>query len=341
MYPLIRPLLFTLSPEKAHQLTLTTLATLHRLRLTRLLKPTPQLPCTVMGLQFPNPVGLAAGMDKNAEYLSSLATLGFGFIEVGSVTPRPQEGNPKPRLFRLPKAQALINRMGFNNIGLDNFIHHLKARQFQGILGVNLGKNADTSLDQAASDYLIGLHRVYPFADYVTINISSPNTPKLRQLQYGYELERLLDALKQAQYQLSQTHDKYVPLVIKIAPEFTAEALALFAETLLSYKIDGVIATNTTLARPGLESVRYADEVGGLSGAPLTALSTQVVQQLSTLLQGQIPIIASGGVMSAQDAQQKLQAGAQLVQIYTGLIYQGPALIKAIVEQLKNHAPQV
>ncbi|MDY6993501.1 MAG: dihydroorotate dehydrogenase (quinone), partial [Pseudomonadota bacterium] len=305
MYPLIRPLLFTLSPEKAHQLTLATLATLHRLRLTRLLKPTPQLPRTVMGLPFPNPVGLAAGMDKNAEYLSSLATLGFGFIEVGTVTPRPQSGNPKPRLFRLPKAQALINRMGFNNIGLDNFIHHLRARQFQGILGVNLGKNADTSLDQAASDYLIGLHRVYPFADYVTINISSPNTPQLRQLQYGYELERLLDALKQAQYHLSQTHHKYVPLVIKIAPEFTTEALALFAATLLNYQIDGVIATNTTLSRPGLESTRYADEAGGLSGAPLAALSTQVVQQLSTLLQGQIPIIASGGVMSAQDAQQK------------------------------------
>jgi dihydroorotate dehydrogenase len=286
-----------------------------------------------MGLNFPNPVGLAAGMDKNAEYIDSLAALGFGFIEVGTVTPRPQSGNPKPRLFRLPRAGAVINRMGFNNQGVDQLVKNIQQASFGGLIGINIGKNFDTPLEKAVDDYLVCLHKVYAVADYVTVNISSPNTPGLRQLQLGEELERLLSALKNAQLQLAKVHKKYVPLVVKIAPDLSDAELVAIANQLLASQIDGVIATNTTLSRVGVENQPSANEMGGLSGAPLLGRATQVVQQLSATLQGQIPIIAAGGVMSGADAQEKIKAGASLVQIYTGLIYRGPMLVKEIIDK--------
>jgi len=341
IYSLMRPLLFRLLPETAHRFTLQTLNALNRLKLTKLIfGKIPHAPCTVMGLNFPNPVGLAAGMDKNAESIDSLAALGFGFIEVGTVTPRPQPGNPPPRLFRLPTALALINRMGFNNQGVERLLENIQKARFGGILGINIGKNFDTPLENAVDDYLVGLHKVYAFADYVAVNISSPNTPGLRQLQQGDELDRLLNTLKQAQRQLANQHDKYVPLAVKIAPDLNEEELAVIANQLLAYEIDGVIATNTTLSRAGVENLPYANETGGLSGAPLSARSTKVVQQLSATLQGKIPIIAAGGVMSAADAEEKLQAGARLVQIYTGLIYRGPALVKEIIDILNSPSPE-
>jgi dihydroorotate dehydrogenase len=323
--------LFALPPEKAHTFVLNSLRYAHCLKLTRIyFGQLPLAPREVMGLHFPNQVGLAAGMDKNGEYIDYLAALGFGFIEVGTVTPRPQKGNPQPRLFRLPKAQAIINRMGFNNAGVDRVLHNIKRSNFQGILGINIGKNFDTPLEQAMGDYLICFSKVYPYADYITINISSPNTPQLRQLQQGQELIRLLDALKQAQAQLAEQHNKYVPIVVKIAPDLTEAALRIIAEKLLFYDIDGIIATNTTLSRTGVEGQRYADETGGLSGAPLLRPTTQVVRTLNTYLQGQIPIIAAGGILHRHEAQEKFQAGASLVQIYTGLIYRGPRLVKEI-----------
>lgn len=335
-YSLLRPLLFTLSPESAHHVSLHTLNILHRLKLSKLFfGKIPQAPCTVMGLKFPNPVGLAAGMDKNAEYIDSLAALGFGFIEVGTVTPRPQSGNPLPRLFRLPAAPAIINRMEFNNQGIDSLLLNVQKASFSGILGINIGKNFDTPLDNALDDYLIGLHEVYAYADYVTINISSPNTPGLRQLQHGDELDRLLGTLKEAQQQLAGQYNKYVPLAVKIAPDLGEAELVVIAEKLLAFEIDGVIATNTTLSRVGVVNLPYANEKGGLSGAPLLARATEVVRQLSVILQGKIPIIAAGGVMSAADAQAKFDAGASLVQIYTGLIYRGPSLIKEITSRIK------
>ena len=333
MYPLLRSLLFTLSPETAHHFVLKNLNTFHSLKLTRLLfGKMPSVPRTIMGLDFPNPVGLAAGFDKNAEFINSLAALGFGFIEVGTVTPRPQPGNPYPRLFRLPTAHALINRMGFNNLGVDKLLNNIQKSRFRGILGINIGKNFDTPLEKAVEDYLIGLRKVYAYADYVTVNVSSPNTPGLRLLQFGGELNRLLEALKQTQQQLAEQHNKYVPLAIKIAPDLNEEELTSIAIKLLDYNIDGVIATNTTLSRQGVENLLYANENGGLSGAPLSLNATQIVQQLDTILRGKIPIIAAGGVMSVTDAQNKIKAGASLIQIYTGLIYQGPALIREICE---------
>jgi dihydroorotate dehydrogenase len=334
MYSLLRPLFFRLPPETAHHLTLQTLKILERLKLTHLFfGQIPAKPCTVMGLTFPNPVGLAAGLDKNAECLDGFAALGFGFIEVGTVTPRPQPGNPPPRLFRLPQAEALINRMGFNNQGVEQLLGNIQKAHFGGILGINLGKNIDTPLEHALDDYLSGLHKVYAYADYVAINLSSPNTPGLRQLQQGEELESLLNALKQAQQQLAIQHRKYVPLVIKIAPDLTPAELSMMAKKFLAYRIDGVIATNTTLSRVGVENLPHANEKGGLSGAPLAKQATQIVRQLNDTLQGQIPIIASGGIMSAADAQDKMEAGASLVQIYTGLIYKGPALLREIVSE--------
>lgn len=337
MYKLIRPLLFTLPPELAHHLSLPALDVLHNLRLNRwLFGEVPQLPCTAMGLKFTNPVGLAAGLDKNGDYIDSLAALGFGFIEVGTVTPRPQRGNPTPRLFRIPTAQALINRMGFNNLGVDYLVEKLQSTKYKGILGVNIGKNIYTALENAAEDYVTCLYKVYPYADYVAVNISSPNTPGLTQLQQRDELDRLLNRLKKAQSTLATEYMKYVPLVIKISPDLTVQGLALLAERLLSYHVDGVIATNTTLSRVGVENYYPAHETGGLSGAPLSMRATEIIRQLSTLLEGEIPIIASGGVMSATDAQERMNAGASLVQLYSGLIYEGPWLVKQIVRTLKT-----
>ncbi|ALG69450.1 quinone-dependent dihydroorotate dehydrogenase [Beggiatoa leptomitoformis] len=331
-YPLYRPVLFSLPPETAHHFTLSVLQRLSTLKLSSLLFPTlPAKPCQVMGLNFPNPVGLAAGLDKNGEYIDGLASLGFGFVEIGTITPRPQAGNPQPRLFRLPQARALINRLGFNNAGVDALIANVEKAKFTGILGINIGKNATTPLENAVDDYLFCLRKVYAYADYVTVNISSPNTANLRQLQHGDELDRLLSTLKQAQRELADSQQKYVPLVVKIAPDLTREELQTIAEKLLYHQIDGVIATNTTLARQTVEDLPYASEAGGLSGQPLTQRATAVVADLYPILQDKIPIIAVGGIMSAEDAQAKFQAGAKLVQLYTGLIYEGAGLVQAVV----------
>ena len=284
-----------------------------------------------MGLTFPNPVGLAAGLDKDGAYIDGLAGLGFGFIEIGTVTPRAQPGNPKPRMFRLPEAQALINRMGFNNGGVDAFVRNVQASRFyqeqQGILGLNIGKNADTPIERATDDYLSCLDKVYPYAAYITVNISSPNTKNLRQLQQASEIDALLASLKQAQSRLADTHGRYVPLVLKIAPDLDDEQIDTIASALLRHHIDGVIATNTTITRDAVQGMTHASETGGLSGAPVRDLSTRVIRALHQVLQGEIPIIGVGGILNGADASEKMAAGASLVQLYTGLIYRGPALV--------------
>ncbi|SFL71817.1 quinone-dependent dihydroorotate dehydrogenase [Nitrosomonas communis] len=332
-YHLFRPLLFTLDPETAHTLSLSALQCVQNLGLLRGRSFTCK-PRRIMGLDFPNPVGLAAGLDKNGAYIEALAKLGFGFIEVGTVTPRPQPGNPQPRLFRLPQAQAIINRMGFNNDGIDHLIENIKRSNFQGILGVNIGKNFDTPVDKAVEDYLICFQKAYRYASYVTINISSPNTCNLRQLQNSPELERLLHLLKREQTKLSDQQGKYTPLVIKIAPDLESSQLEAIAQLLIKYQIDGVIATNTTISRQNLEHLPLSNETGGLSGAPLKPLSTKVIRKLYALLQGTIPIIGVGGILSAEDAKEKIEAGANLIQIYTGLIYHGSDLIRQSVEAI-------
>jgi len=324
-YDWLRPLLFALDPEKAHELTIAALRRFGRL----LPPPTPPTaaPVKVMGLNFPNRVGLAAGLDKNGVAVDGLAHFGFGFIEVGTVTPRPQPGNPKPRLFRLPEAKALINRMGFNNDGVAALVQQVRLRRYRGILGINLGKNATTPLEQAIDDYRSGLRSVWPVADYVTINISSPNTQQLRALQERAALAPLLAALREETERLQGQTGKRTPLVVKIAPDLDDEAIVTVAETLVAHAIDGVIATNTTVSRPNLAHLPAAAEAGGLSGAPLFARSTEVVRLLAHHLAGKIPIIAAGGILSGADAAAKLAAGATLVQLYTGLIYRGPQLV--------------
>lgn len=332
-YKLLRPLIFLLDPETAHVLALKSLDLFRQTRLTSL----PSIPCIptqVMGLTFPNPVGLAAGLDKNGAYIDALATLGFGFIEIGTVTPRPQPGNPKPRLFRIPEAQAIINRMGFNNEGVDQLLINVANTRYQGILGINIGKNADTPLANAVDDYLICLRKVYRIASYITINISSPNTAGLRQLQQTPELDNLLRVLKNEQNRLSDQHGRYTPLVIKIAPDMDNKQIEAIAHLLVKHHIDGVIATNTTLSRDGLKNLPHSDESGGLSGAPLTTLSNTVIQSLAGYLQGAVPIIGVGGILQPADAKAKITAGASLVQLYTGLIYQGPALVAKTIRTL-------
>ena len=332
LYSLARPLLFSLDPETAHNVTLPALRSAARLGLTNLIaRPRPD-PRKVMGLEFPNPVGLAAGLDKDGAYIDGLAALGFGFIEVGTVTPRPQPGNPKPRMFRLPQANALINRMGFNNGGVDAFVRNVQASRFyqdkQGVLGLNIGKNADTPIERATDDYLICLEKVYPYAAYVTVNISSPNTKNLRQLQQASELDELLSKLKQSQAALADRHGRYVPIVLKIAPDLDGEQVKAIADALLRHGIDGVIATNTTITRDAVQGLPHAQEAGGLSGAPVRALSDRVVSALHKELGGALPVIGVGGILSGADAKAKMDAGASLVQLYTGLIYRGPALVR-------------
>ena len=341
-YSLVRALLFRLPPEAAHDFALHGLRMAARGGLLRQHKSLPSAPCRVMGIDFPNPVGLAAGLDKNADYIEGLAALGFGFIEVGTVTPRPQPGNPKPRLFRLPSAQALINRLGFNNQGVDYLLDRVQrsASNYQGVLGINIGKNFDTPLENAADDYLFCLRKVYPHARYVTVNISSPNTPGLRDLQFGEPLERLLAMLKQVQQQLAGQHGRYVPLAVKVAPDLADEDVAQVAAALLRHRIDAVIATNTTFSRRGVETLPHADESGGLSGAPLFERSTEVVRLFRRALGGELPIIAVGGILSGADALAKLEAGASLVQLYTGLIYRGPALVREAVTAGRRHLSQ-
>jgi dihydroorotate dehydrogenase len=328
MFQLLRPALFALDPEAAHHATLNALKSAHCLGALSLVTQRPVSdPRTVMGITFPNPVGLAAGLDKNGEYIDALAALGFGFIEIGTVTPRAQPGNPKPRLFRLPQAQGIINRMGFNNGGVDALIANVKQAKFKGILGINIGKNADTPIEKAADDYLIGLRKVYAHASYVAINISSPNTKNLRQLQGGDELDALLSQLKAEQEKLAQQHGKYVPLTVKIAPDLDADQIKNIAALLIKHRIDGVIATNTTLSREGVENLPHGAETGGLSGAPVREKSTAVIRQLATELGGALPIIGVGGILNGADALEKIQAGASLVQMYSGMIYRGWELV--------------
>lgn len=342
LYSLARPLLFSVDPEKAHHLTLSALARLGTSRLPLPFKTPQKDPRHVMGLEFPNPVGLAAGLDKDGACIDGLARLGFGFIEIGTVTPRGQPGNPKPRMFRLPQANALINRMGFNNGGVDTFVANVRASRFhqnrEGILGLNIGKNADTPIERAADDYLYCLERVYPYASYVTVNISSPNTKNLRQLQDASELDLLLARLKQAQYRLSDRHQRIVPIALKIAPDMDEEQVIAVASALLRHEMDGVIATNTTVSREAVQGMPHAEETGGLSGAPVRASSDRVVQLLRRELGDTVPIIGVGGILSGNDARKKMQAGASLVQLYTGLIYRGPALVHECAEALRGES---
>jgi dihydroorotate dehydrogenase len=340
LYALTRPLLFALDPETAHNLTL---PALRRAEIAGLLRhharPAPD-PRTVMGITFPNPVGLAAGLDKDGAYIDGLAALGFGFIEVGTVTPRAQPGNPRPRMFRLPEARGIINRMGFNNGGVDAFVANVQASRFyqekRGVLGLNIGKNADTPIERAADDYLACLRKVYPYASYVTVNISSPNTKNLRQLQGASELDALLAQLKGEQARLADQHGRYVPITLKIAPDIDADQVKNIADALLRHRIDGVIATNTTLSRQGVDGLRHGVEAGGLSGAPVFDLSNIVIRALKKELGNEIPIIGVGGIMCGADARAKIEAGASLVQLYSGLIYTGPALVRECAQALRT-----
>lgn len=332
MYSMLRPLLFKLEPEKAHDLALSVLAYLPEFCIK---KPKGQS-IQAMGLNFPHPVGLAAGLDKNGDYLDALAKIGFSFIELGTVTPKPQEGNPKPRLFRLPKAQAIINRMGFNNLGVNALVNNVKKANYKGILGINIGKNKDTALDKAAEDYLYCLRQVYEHASYITINISSPNTPDLRQLQQGDYFANLLSQLQAEQIKLADQFNRHVPLVVKISPDETDETLKQMTEVILRHGVEGIIATNTTCSREPVKNLPYSEEQGGLSGKPLTELSTRCMRLLKQYTGNAITLIGVGGIDSGKSAQEKLDAGASLVQIYTGLIYQGPGLVHHIVSGLKS-----
>src|SRR5690554_2403857 len=335
MYSLLRRLLFKLSPETAHELTIDSLGAAGRLGLPkRVIKQPTSLPVTVMGIEFPNPVGLAAGLDKNGDAILGLSGLGFGFIEIGTVTPRPQLGNPKPRLFRLPAAEGVINRMGFNNLGVDHLVERVENANFSGVLGINIGKNADTPVENAADDYLLCMDKVYRHASYITVNISSPNTPRLRTLQFGDSLRNLLSTLRQRQEELTALHGKYVPLAIKIAPDMSDEEIVEVANILIETRMDAVIATNTTLSRNGVEGMLHADESGGLSGAPVREQSTHVVRVLAEILQGRLPIIAVGGITDGRHAAEKIAAGASLVQVYSGFIYNGPKLIRESVDAI-------
>ena len=340
LYALTRPLLFSLNAEAAHNMTLPALRKAHALGLTSTLRKPAADPRTVMGLTFPNPVGLAAGLDKDGAYIDGLAALGFGSIEVGTVTPRAQPGNAKPRMFRLPAKNAIINRMGFNNGGVDAFVANVQSSKFyqnkEGILGLNIGKNASTPIENAVDDYLHCLEKVYPYASYVTVNISSPNTANLRQLQGASELDALLATLKAAQLRLSDQHKRYVPLALKIAPDLDAEQIKNIADTLLRHKIDGVIATNTTLSHHGVDRVKYGTEQGGVSGEPVFQLSNIVIRALKRELGDALPIIGVGGIMNGDNALAKMKLGASLVQLYTGLIYAGPALVRECAQALRN-----
>jgi len=338
-YALTRPFLFGLDPEQAHELTLSAIEKLQNTPLQCLWQqPRIDDPVVLAGLRFPNRVGLAAGLDKNGRCIDGLGAMGFGFIEVGTVTPRAQPGNPKPRMFRLPEADALINRLGFNNEGLDAFLAHVQRARFRqggGILGLNIGKNADTPIERAADDYLLGLAGVYLHADYVTVNISSPNTQNLRSLQSDAALDALLGALQQRREQLAAQHARRVPMFLKIAPDLDEAQVGLIAATLKRHSIDGVIATNTTLARDAVQGLGQASEAGGLSGRPVQAASDRVIAQLRAALGTGFPIVGVGGVMSAADARAKRAAGADLVQLYTGLIYRGPSLVGEVARGLK------
>jgi len=339
-YPLARPALFALDPETAHELTLNSLQKAYNCQFSRqLLQQQPSLPSTLCGLPLKNPVGLAAGMDKNGAYIDALGNLGFGFIEAGTVTPLSQDGNPKPRMFRLVRSQALINRLGFNNDGLQTFIANVQKSRYReagGVLGLNIGKNAATPIAGAINDYLLGLEGVYPHADYVTINISSPNTENLRQLQNDSELANLLGHLQEARKRLSDEHSKRVPLLVKIAPDLSREQIDAIADCLPKFEIDGVIATNTTIDRQAVANHHHAHQSGGLSGAPLHEMTLPIIEQLRKRLGSSFAIIGVGGIMRGQHAAEKIAAGANAVQLYTGLVYQGPSLVADCVSAMAS-----
>ncbi|WP_305370752.1 quinone-dependent dihydroorotate dehydrogenase [Photobacterium leiognathi] len=335
LYRIARSAIFQLDAEKAHDLAIenfsrftgTPLDLFYRQHL-------PERPAEVMGLTFKNPVGLAAGLDKNGECIDAFGAMGFGFVEVGTVTPRPQPGNDKPRLFRLIPAEGIINRFGFNNLGVDNLVENVKKAKYDGIIGINIGKNKDTPIEKGAEDYLICMDKVYQYAGYIAVNISSPNTPGLRSLQYGEALDDLLSQLKEKQAELAEKHGKYVPLALKIAPDLDDHEILQVCDSLIRNKIDGVIGTNTTLDRSLVQGMEHCDEVGGLSGRPLQNKSTEVIRKMAEALKGEIPIIGVGGIDSAISAREKMMAGASLVQVYSGFIYHGPRLVKDIVNGL-------
>ena len=334
LYALARPLLFALDPETAHLLTLALADAPLRFGLLR--ARVPQYPVRAMGLEFPNPVGLAAGLDKNAEYVDSLAALGFGFIEVGTVTPRAQPGKPRPRMFRLPAANAQINRLGFNNVGDDAFVENVRRIRWRGVLGVNIGKNFDTPNERAADDYVACLERVYLHASYVTVNISSPNTAGLRALQEKEALEELLRRLIDLRERLADRHGRKVPLALKVAPDLAPQEITDIAASVRRHRVDALIATNTSLSRTGVEGLPGADEKGGLSGAPIRERATSVLAAFAAEIKGEVPLIGVGGILRGEDAQEKLAAGASLVQLYTGLIYRGPELVCECVRRIAS-----
>jgi len=338
MYPVLRKLLFSLEPETAHDFSLECLGAAERLKLLSLFTPSVEdSPVELLGLTFPNAIGLSAGLDKNGDYFNALGQLGFGFVEIGTVTPEPQAGNAKPRMFRLAEHEAIINRMGFNNKGVDYLVDRVKNRRFDGILGINIGKNKVTAEEDALSDYEIAMEKVYPYADYITVNISSPNTPGLRNLQFGDSLDRLLEGLAIKKTQLSEQYGRRVPVLIKIAPDMNEEEVAGISQTFLKHKVDGVIATNTTLDKSAVIDSPHAEEMGGLSGAPLTQQSTLIIKQLRAHLGSEMPIIGVGGIQQGSDAIEKLAAGANLVQVYSGFIYRGPALITDLRKAVAAH----
>ena len=334
-YPFVRKALFQLDPERAHEFTFQQLRRITGTPLAALVRQNvPEKPVQCMGLTFKNPLGLAAGLDKNGECIDALGAMGFGAIEIGTVTPRPQPGNDKPRLFRLVEAEGLINRMGFNNHGVDHLVENVKKAHFDGVLGINIGKNKDTPVEQEKDDYLICMEKVYAYAGYNAVNISSPNTPGLRSLQYGEALDDLLSAIKNKQNALQAIHHKYVPVAVKIAPDLSVEELIQVADSLVRHNIDGVIATNTTLDRSLVQRMKNCNEAGGLSGRPVQLKSTEIIRALSAELKGQLPIIGVGGIDSVIAAREKMAAGASLVQIYSGFIFKGPQLIKEIVTHI-------
>jgi len=337
-YNLARRVLFSTDPETAHELTMEGLRLGHSVGATRFLCKAKNQPVTCMGLEFPNPVGVAPGLDKNGDYFEALGGLGFGFVEIGTVTPRPQPGNPKPRVFRLTDAQAMINRLGFNNKGVDHLVNRVKKHQFKGILGINIGKNFDTPIDNAVDDYIHCLEKVYPYADYITVNISSPNTKNLRDLQGEKELDHLLGSISKRRFELADQHDRRVPLALKVAPDLEDSALPAIADVVAHHQMDAVIATNTTLSREGVKDLRHGGETGGLSGAPLKSKADHILASLRPLLPENIALIGVGGITKGQDAVDKLERGADLVQFYTGMVYRGPELVSECLQAIADRA---
>jgi dihydroorotate dehydrogenase len=338
LYNLARRVLFATDPETAHELTLESLRLGHNLGAARLMCKVSSQPVTCMGLEFPNPVGVAPGLDKNGDYFEALGDLGFGFVEIGTVTPRPQPGNPRPRVFRLTQAQAMINRLGFNNKGVDHLVRRVKNHRFKGVLGINIGKNFDTPIAKAADDYLFCLDRVYPYADYITINISSPNTKNLRDLQGESALDQLLDCISERRSALTSEYGRRVPLAVKVAPDLEDDAIPVVAKVVAQHGMDAVIATNTTLSRDGVQGMKHADEAGGLSGAPLKAKADKVLAAFRSLLADEIALIGVGGITTGQDAVDKMDLGADLVQFYTGMVYRGPVLVSECLQAIANRS---